>query len=434
MTPRAALAGALLALSGALAAQKDLEAKVEQLGSADAATRSQAYTALIRERNPDVVPLLGKRIDTMPPDGQQYALYVLQQYPIDTTRALYTRLLGAERALLRATAAAMLVRSGDKKHQPLLTKAAAEAPASERFGVLNALWSIDDPALLDAVRAWLGADTSGPLATSVLAFLKQNEKTTSPATTAAVRALAKTGGMDARAAALVWLVGGADGEQFAAELVALLRDAPNRYWMVERLFDRDRKYPAALTPLFENALAGPRSQYDVTQTVALLRTQAPELVAPTLRKLLGHHVADVRTAAMQALAASGGLEAKELQKLLKEGTPEQQVVAAAVLRRMDDPSGLPIVLQLAQQPGNHLAEAVRVLATFRSREIIEPLLKALDDGNALVRQNAWTGVQQALRDLFPYRRFEFERTGYNANTGDRAAAIQMLRAWLGALK
>jgi hypothetical protein len=87
-----------------------------------------------------------------------------------------------------------------------------------------------------------------------------------------------------------------------------------------------------------------------------------------------------------------------------------------------------------KQPGKHLAEAVRVLATYRSRDVIEPLLAALDDGNAQVRQNAWTGVQQVLRDLFPYRRFDFERTGYNAHAGDRAAAIQMLRAWLAAAK
>ncbi len=426
---RAPIGGALLAawLAGALPAQKELEAKVEQLGAADASVRAQAYNQLMRDRNPELVPLLGKRIDALPPDGQQYA--------IDATRAIYTRLLTADRPLLRAASAAMLVRHGDRTRLAGLAKAVGEAPANDRMQVLNTLWGIEDASLADAVRGYLVPDANGYLVATALTHLRTAEKGRSAATTAAVRALLDAKTADARAAALAWLVGGSDGEAFAPELAKLLQEDANRYWLVERLFERDHKYPKALTPVFEQALVAPRSQYDVGQAAALLRTQAPDLVAAALRKLLTHANADVRTAAMQALAAMpGGLDGKELREQLHAGTLEQQVAAAAVLRRMDDASGLPVVLDAIKQPGKHLAEAVRVLGTFRSRQVVEPLLDALDHADAMVRQNAWASVQQVLRDLFPYRRFEFERTGYNPNGGDRQKGIEMLRAWWAAAK
>jgi HEAT repeat protein len=96
---------------------------------------------------------------------------------------------------------------------------------------------------------------------------------------------------------------------------------------------------------------------------------------------------------------------------------------------MDDPRGLPNVLALARQPGQEQAEAVRVLATFRSREVVPVLLDRLDDGNAAVRQAAWQGLPQVVRDLFPYRRFDFEKCGYDPNAGNRSQAIAALRAW-----
>jgi HEAT repeat protein len=324
----------------------------------------------------------------------------------------------------------MLVRSGDRTRLPVLAKAIAAAPGQDRQLVLNTLWSIDDPSIVDAVRGYLTADANGPLLVSALQQLRQLEKGRTAPTTAAVRALLDSRQPDLRTAALAWLCGGDGNEAFVAELVALLREDGNRFWQVERLFERDHKYPPALTDVFAAALASPRSQYDVTQVSGLLKTQAPELLAPALRQLLAHGNDDIRTAAMQALAAvPGGLASKDLQQMLHDGSAEQRLAAAAVLRRMDDPQGLPVVLELAKQPGRHLAETMRVLGGFRCREVVEPLLFALDDGNLQVRQNAWNGLQQVLRDLFPYRRFDFAQAGYDPNGTARTAGIQTLRAW-----
>lgn len=429
----ATVLGALLATP--LPAQRELEALVEQLASADAAARSRAYTTLQRDRPPQLVPLLGKRLEAMPPDGQRLALILLQQQPIDATRPVYTRLLGADRPLLRATGAAMLVRHGDRTRLPVLTKSVAEAPLDERLPVLQALHGIDDAAVLDAVRSYLAPGVSGALAVAALQHLRQQEKARSATTTAAARSLVTSSDVDVRAAALVWLAGGEGAEPFAKELAALLTDAWPRFWLVERLFERDHRYPAVLHEVFGKALAAPRSPYDVDTLTVLLKAQAPERLAPVLRQLLAHEQDRIRTAAMQALAAlPGGLQPKELLQLLQTGNAEQQLAAAQVLRRMDDPAGLSAVLTLARTAGPHQAEAVRVLAGFRCRDAVEPLLAALDAPAVPVRQAAWNGLQPLLRDLFPYRRFAFETAGYDPNATDRTTGLQTLRAWWAAVR
>lgn len=120
--------------------------------------------------------------------------------------------------------------------------------------------------------------------------------------------------------------------------------------------------------------------------------------------------------------------------MLQSGTPEQQLAVTATLRRMDDDAGLPATLALAKQPGPHRAKAVEVLGGFRSRECVPVLLDALDADDAAVRQKAWQGLQNVLRDLFPYRRFAFDQSGYEPNGADRKPAIATLRAWWDAAK
>ena len=427
------LLAASVALCGAVAAQKDArsprEALVEQLGAADPAVRSQAYNTLIRDRDPEVVALVGKRIESMPAEGQQFALYVLQQHPLETTRALYTKLLGAERALLCAHAAAALVRAGDRARLPVLVKAVAAAPAKDRQLVLNTLWAIADPTLAEAVRGYVAADQPAHLVVSALEHLRRLEATPNAATDAAVQRLLGASAADVRAAGLAFLVGGPDGARHAAELAKLLTE-PRHFWLCERLLPRDRSYPAVLGEAFAAALAAPRSQHDVNQLVPLIKATAPDRLAATLRTLLTHANVDVRSAAISALATvPGGLQQKELLQLLQGGTPEQQLAVATVLRRMDDASGLPTVLALARAAGPLRAKALEALGGFRTREVVPALLDALDAPEPAARQHAWTALQGVLRDLFPYRRFDFARSGYDPNAADRSPGLAALRAW-----
>ncbi|MBK8096126.1 MAG: hypothetical protein IPK26_03415 [Planctomycetes bacterium] len=402
---------------------------VEQLASTDAGIRSRAYSALQADRDPEVVALVGKRIAELPDPGLRFALWILQGRPIDDTRAVWTKLLGAERAWLRAAAAAALLRAGERVRSGVLAKAIAAAPIGDRQDVLNALWSIEDTAVADAVRGYLVADAPLPLVVSTLDHLQQLEKGRSAATEVAVRALLAADGKG-RIAALTWLLHGADAKVHAKELATALAAGPALFWQIETLLAPGRKYPEELTEAFVQALGSSRSPYDINRLLPIVRAQAPDRVVPTLRQLLTHTNAQLRAAAVQALAGlPGGLEAKDLQAMLRADDPEQQLAAATVLRRMDDPSGLPVVLALAQKSGTHRVPAVQALAGFRSREVVDTLLAALDAAELPVRTAAWSGLQQVWRGLFPYRRFEFERSGYQPNGADRAAAIAVLRSF-----
>lgn len=433
-TTFAAGVAAMLLAAGGLCAQQDLEALVDKLGSGNAQDRANAYNELMRRRAPEVVALLGKKVLTFPPGGQQFAVYLLQQQPIEQTRAVYEKLVDAEPPLLRAAAAAALARNGDKGKLAVLAKAIASAGPDERIGVLNSAWGFDDPRVLAAIRDYLRPDGNSAVVTSALQHLRQNEKGRSPATEARAVELTTAGDVAVRAAALAWLAGG-EGDPHALALAELLRDDPQRFWAIDRLLDRDRKLAAPLVEAIAKALAGARSKYDVTQTAALLRSQSADLAAQALRQLLDKGSDDVRAAALEALAAlPGGLEPKLLRDMLQNGTPAQQIVAASTLRRMDDPSGLPVLLALLPKAGADKAECARALAGFRSRDVIPPLLGCLDDTNQMVRQYAWNGLQTLLRDLFPYRRFDFAKSGYDPNGGNRSAGIATLRAWYAAVK
>ncbi|MBM4063993.1 MAG: HEAT repeat domain-containing protein, partial [Planctomycetes bacterium] len=177
------------------------------------------------------------------------------------------------------------------------------------------------------------------------------------------------------------------------------------------------------------------SKYKVARLAALLRAQAPERAARVLRDLLAGGSADLRAAALEALAAlPGGLDQKTLHRLLRDGDPGLQIVAAATLRRMDDPSGLPVLLELVARTGGHRAEAVEALGGFCTREVVEPLLNALDDGDVLVRERAWDALYAVLGSLFPYRHFDFPKCGYDPNAASRQAGIAQLRAWWATVK
>ncbi len=428
-TASRALALACL-VAAALPAQKSLEQLVDELGGTDAGLRAQAYNDLIRRRDPEIVALLGKRLESMPADGHQFALYLLQQQLFDTTRPVYMKLLGSDWPKLRTAAAARLVVAGEKERVPVLCKALDELPTAERSSVLSFLYSLEDARLHEILRSWLAADAPQHLVINVLEHLERSERTRSKATLAAVRALAANQESKGRLAALAWIAAEADGEGAANELAKALTAEPQTFWQLDRLFERARKYPKVLAPVFEKALRTARSQHDVPSLVALVRTHSPESLVEALRSLLTEGAEAARKGALAELATmAGGLDSKDLQTMLAGNDPEPKLAAADVLRRRDDLSGLPAALALAKVEGKHRAEAARVLGGFRERSVVPVLIDCLDAPDAQVRQNAWTALQQLMRDLFPYRRFDFAKCGYEPNAADRSAGVLTLRTW-----
>lgn len=433
MTSRRALM-ALFALTLPLAAQQDLGALVDQLGSADGGQRSKAYNELLRQRDVPIVPLLAKRIVTFPLEGQQLATYLLQQHSIESTRATYEKLTGADSTFLRAFGAAMLTRHGDRSKLPILQKALTTAAPAERPYVLNCVWAIVDPGITKALRSYLDAPTTAGLAVSVLQHLRQCEKPRSAETERAVLGLLADPDVALHAAALAWLAGG-PGDAHAKALTTVLRATPERLWPILSLFEADRKLDADLLVAIAAAMGKATAKHQVSQAASLLRAQNADLATTSLRALLTHANDDVKKGALEALATiPGGLDQPTLVRMLTDSAPEQQLVAAATLRRMDDVSGLPTVIALAAKKGNHLAETARVLGGFRCEDAVPPLLTLLDDENAHVRQTAWQNLQTQWRDLYPYRRFDFATSGYDPQSSSRSAGLATLRAWWDARK
>jgi HEAT repeat protein len=102
-----------------------------------------------------------------------------------------------------------------------------------------------------------------------------------------------------------------------------------------------------------------------------------------------------------------------------------------MLRRMDDNSGLPRVLELWKKPGTHRAEAVRVLGRFKVPAAIDPLVEALLDQDQNVRTAGQQGLAMLLPSLYPYRRFDLASAGYQPSgpAAQREEAVRKIRAW-----
>ncbi|MBZ0150740.1 MAG: hypothetical protein K8J09_04340, partial [Planctomycetes bacterium] len=218
--------------------------------------------------------------------------------------------------------------------------------------------------------------------------------------------------------------------EHAAALTKLLQAEPERLQAIRYLLDNDRKLPAALLEVIAASLAKATQGYEITQTAALLRRQGSAAGAAHLRELLRHEKAELRAAALEALAQDGGgIDDKDLRALLHGDDVGCVLTVADLLRRRDDASGLDAVLAAMPKAGTQRLKATEVLARFRDRRAVAPLLDLLDDGDHRVRSAAWFGLQELMRGLFPYRRFDFEKCGYAPESASRQASITALRAW-----
>lgn len=418
------------AAASMLSAQAEVSALVERLGSADARERSDAYNELQRTRPPEAAQLLGKRIAAFPLGGQSLGVYLLQQYPIEDTRAIYRKLLDQGSTFLRAAAAAGLYRAGERDALAPLCAAVAAAKEQELDLVLNRLYGIDAPALADAVRNLLRESTPATAVETALYHLLTQGKGRDEATQRAAEGLMTSSEPRVRAAAAAYLVATGIG-QHAAALAELLRQQPNLLPSLQRFLDRADHLDDVVLDVLVERLEAAKSQMDVNLPARILQKHAAGKATSALRQLLSSDDEVVRTAALEALSAiPGALEPKLLREMLGSGKEKLVLVAAETMRRMDDYSGFDAVLELART-GKLRSEAIRVLGGYRLRAAIPPLLDALDDQDVQVRRNAWNALQQLLPDLFPYRRFDLGKTGYapEAAPAVRSEGLRVLRAW-----
>ncbi len=430
-----------LLLAGAVAAQADAAPLVDRLAGNDLAARHAAFRELQNDRSGKLVPLLVARLPVMPHDGQRLALNLLDGQPADALREPMAKLGKSDSPFVRARAAAWLAAhvgpAGDPKARARHVADFAEglracAPA-ETGDLVHRLHALRDVACFAAARSHLRPDAPTHIVVAVLSTLRRCEPQPAAATIAAAATLADAKERGVRAAALAYLAEFEPGR--VAPLAELLAAHPASLWSIEDLLDQHPKLAAPLVDAVIAALAAPRSKHDVERLARMAARDAPDKVRTALRELLAGKDGEVRAAALAQLATMpGGLDDEDLREMLVAPVAASRLVAAEAMRRRDDHGGLPAVVELAKQPSADRLRAVRALAEFRDRRASAALLDLLDDGDGMVREAAYQGLQRLWPELFPYRRFDFASLGFDARPQANPAAVAALRQWWAARK
>lgn len=413
--------------------QADTANLVEQLAGTDASARSSAYQKLQRARSPDAVPLLAKRLPTMPLMGQSLGMYLLQGHPIDLSRPVYQRLLQEKSAFLQGASAAALYRSGDRGAATMLAAAIRAADDEARALLLGRLWGIDDARVREAVRSVIQVGASPrALEDAMYHLLTVGPGPDAAAVRAAEVVLADSGTPPSGRSACAAFLLAAGVDKHAPALAAALATDAAALTRLRRFLDRAPRIGVEVEDALVAKLLAAKNAFEVTWPAQTLEKHAADKAVAALRDLLRAKDVAVRKAALETLAAiPRGLQALELRAMLAHEDPETVLVAADAMRRMDDATGLARVLELVAKPGAHRAEAVKVLGQFRVRAAVPPLLDALEDEGLPVRREAFQGLQRLLPALFPYRRFDLATVGYAPDGAEaqRVAGLATLRAW-----
>ncbi len=412
-----------------LTAQSAAVALVEQLGSADNNTRTEAFQALQKLRSPEVAELLTLKLAGMNAASQQLGFLLMEQQSIDIARGQWLSMVAADSPVLRAAAAAHLWRLQDHSHATTLATALLKIPPQAVLMLLNFVWGIDDPQVLAALRRFVARGQPSFVVKNALQHLIQVENPRNEATVLAANALLDTEDIGLRVIALASLIAMGETQQSMA-LAEILIAKPGQTDQVIPLLLKAAKLEPVLVDALIQRLKDAPHKFQVTQIASLLQIHASEKTVAVLFTLLDQEDPEIHSAALSALTnIPSALDKKRLKLMLTSTDASQQLIAAKMLRRMDDTSGLPYVLDLLTKNVSRKAEATKVLAEFRSRQVGLPLINLLDDPEQPVREAAWNGLQDLMRDLFPYRQFDFAKAGYEPNSNARGQGIAMLRAW-----
>ena len=372
-------ATALFALLSATASAQDVERLVADLGlEKDGQKRVAAYRRLSRTRPAAALPLLAAALPRYGRHGQTLGTQILQQYPHDQSNPVLRRLLRSGSPYLELCCAVTLYRRGQRDiAQHLAQPVANSTDNAELAMMLGRLAGIDEPALQQAVRRRITPAAPMTVLDPALYYLLTTKDAAAPETVAGLLAAPETSA-SARLLAAAFLVAAVGGDAHATALVEALKDGGNGFHRVQRYLQQAQHLPPAVVDALLQLLATEKDLTRKTQVVKLVAHTAGQRAVPALRRLLDHDEIRVAKAAFEALASiDGALTPEVLERMLATEEPELLLVAAAALRRMDDPTGLERVRALARRPGKHRAEALRVLAGFREPGVVETLIDAL---------------------------------------------------------
>ena len=424
---------ALLAPAQSKGAEEHAAALVAALGdSSNAQARSNAYMTLIGEKPAAAIPLLVEALPRYDLQGQEYGLWVLCAFPLEQSRGALHKLAGEKSALLECGAATQLWRLGEHEMLDTIVKAFArkDTPNESRRAMLRRIFLVVDPRLSAAVRGWVAPETDAQLLEDTLYHLLNVED---PLARAKAVELEATPGLanESRAACAAFLLALGEDAQGLALAELLGGDDGSALARLQRFLVRAPRVPEAILVAVA-ALAEKSSPGPALMAVSVLAQHAGQKQISVLERLLGSSNLALATAALEALQHRGVSISRETLARMLEAKEGARVLAAAdALRRMDDLSGFERVLEVLKAGGADKTAALRVLSKFRKRASVRPLLEALEDGDAAVRLAAEQGLYELLRNLFPYRRFEFAMSGFLAQAAadKRAEGVRAIRAW-----
>lgn len=416
-----------------LAAQAPIAELVQQLGSGNGQQRNAAYRKLMADRAPELIPQLGKAIDGLPRIGQELSCNLLRVFPRRDVAPVYKKMMASTTPYLRVVATARLLadytsdsdRGRRKRTLKVLTEALAACKPNRLLRAVSACGNIREEAVFAQMRQRL-RPAPAHVTRGLLRQLLNWERGVSDQTQAAAAKLLAATEPQVQGVAHAYLLH-ADASR-SAEFAKLLKAKPGVLWNVLDLLPRD-KLDAVLLDAIAEALAKPRSEHDIRRLAGVLRS-APQKLKSVLQALVGHEKDKFRDEALAQLAnLPGGFGEKDLIAMLHDEAMAVRVVAAGALRKRDNRAGLQPVLDAAKVRGKHQADAARVLGDYRCKQGVPVLLDLLDAKDVRVRNAAWSGLQETLRGLYPYRKFEFRKCGYAPNAASRQNGIATLRAW-----
>ena len=428
------MAALLLPAAWALAQTGKFAPLLEQLADdTDSQRRYQAYLALQRERSPALVPLLVEALPRMAHQSQSFGLSLLQGYPPEVEHPALRQLLRAKAPFLQLGAAAVLLRAGDRTLVDPITQALArtDVDSTTRTAMIYRLYGLTDAKIGAAVAALVTPAADANVLDAALGHLLQNEHPDAKPAAAALLA-APAAGADTRALAAAFLLAKGDGAQAPAIATALMAQGGSLLSRLQRYLLAASALPDSITNALAEIAANATLAYQVEIALGLLGKHASDQHLPMIRKLATHADAKIAKAALDALQKRGiSMPAGALARMLAAKEPEVALNAADTLRKNDDLSGLPRVLELAKMQGTHQAEAMRVLGRFRTPQAVPALLDGLEATDLGVRSAAEQSLGMLLPSLFPYRRFDLQGTGYSAGAeaNVRAEAVRKIRAW-----
>jgi hypothetical protein len=212
MSRRAALALVVAAAFAralpARAADADPAALVEALANDDAQVRYDAYRDLLASHPPEALPLLAKRVPTLPLAAQSFGTSIVQGYPADRTKPVYEKWAASDAPYVRIFAGANLARQGDAKGAAAVVsalKAEGTDPAALSMG-LSQLTGLRDASVTAAVRGLVRPGTPAAVLGPALYHLQFVDDREAPRVVGPLLSSADVG-TRALAAAFLWRTG-----------------------------------------------------------------------------------------------------------------------------------------------------------------------------------------------------------------------------------